>query len=932
MLVKKKITIFVIIALIFLAIVIIPLVYFLSTHEERTEQSLIKQFYIVRDTNPERAQLTLDTLLMYYPKNIIGLREKGYWYLNQGDTYHALLHYEKAHRLVPNDPVISLELAKLYIMIKKYDAAKPLLLSALQHITEDTDPAVKVQANEYLEKLAALSVPVENKPSTPPPSFAETQPAAIPSTAPAENKPSTPPSSLAETQPAAIPSAAPAENKPSTPPSSLAETQPAAIPSTAPAENKPSTPPPSLAETQPAAIPSTAPAENKPSTPLPSPAETKPAAIPSAPSNATGQANNEAILDGLMNQFYDLKKTNIPESWKLIQKIAHDHPNSLLVQKQAGHEANDQKNYSLAATYFKAAYDISKDPEMALDAGIAFSRTEQNDQAKTYLEIASKATDKNIASFAIASLNANPIVKAAAKELAKKEEAKTLDDLMSQFYDLKLTNNVQAWKLLQQIAAKYPHYLLAQQQAGYDAVEQKNYNLAASYFKAAYAISKDPQMALQAAYALSQIQQKHLAEHYFKIASMASDKQVASLAKLALAAGEAPLTNHLLKTYVAKTSKKTVPETTTSEAEQMLNQFYDLQKKNPEAAWKLVQKIADQYPRYLLAQKEAGYLALKHKDNKLSLKYFKNAYAVSLDPDMALQVGYIYNAMGDNPSAFIYFHYASLTTDEKKRLTAELAMTSLAGTQTKLLPKDYFFDYAFTPFYFSRFNLWVFPQVARVGKIISEPYDRRIYIKYTRTTDDKSSVSGQLSSIYDDDVAIDSVGVQTKFTPKIPLYFFAEIGKAKDLLYQHRPRWRTDFRAGLTYYQDWGDGLNYTLSPRFPMKPVGDMYGDLIYFTRYEDLILTARLRQGLRVFEFHSLKVDIYAKAFLVLDSQRIYYNNIFEVGPGIAVTPFNRYSMTARFEVLRGYYLPASSFPVNPYPPIYHNNNLEFDLYYSF
>lgn len=384
----------------------------------------------------------------------------------------------------------------------------------------------------------------------------------------------------------------------------------------------------------------------------------------------------------------------------------------------------------------------------------------------------------------------------------------------------------------------------------------------------------------------------------------------------------------------ASAPAKTAENKKMSERDIMLQAFYDnKKKKNSHKAWLAMNKLLCHYPNDLVALKEAGYYSLSEEKKELSVFYFERAYAVSHDPMIALQLGYILDGLNKKRLAYQYFDLATQTPDLKERLKAEISKTNLRGVQTQFLPEPYFANLLFYPFYQSRFKLLIYPLIARAGIMLNKTYDLSIYASYRRTSDDKSNGSGVLPQIYEDDAAISSLGIQIKPVPKIPILAFMEAGKAVDLVYKNRGRWRNDFRIGLLLYDDWGKEARYSFTPHFTFKPNIDVYGDLVYYSRYLNTIGTLRLRPGVEVFRYGSTSVNFYYKIFLGEDHSRLFFNNILETGPSIAFTPNERYNVTIRYESLHGYYLPASN-PAqrNPYSHTYHNNMLFLDTYVGF
>jgi len=373
------------------------------------------------------------------------------------------------------------------------------------------------------------------------------------------------------------------------------------------------------------------------------------------------------------------------------------------------------------------------------------------------------------------------------------------------------------------------------------------------------------------------------------------------------------------------------PVSTSDNHDTLFNRYYSLKKNHPQQAWKILQKILQKYPNDVNALKEAGYTTLNAKDKKNAYLYFKRAYDITQDPDLAMQLGYISVDLNQKKLAYHYFDLASDTKNEKNKVSAEISKTYLTGNLMKILPEPYYADIYYDPFYFSRFKMVVQPLVIKAGKVINEKYQFKIYLSYQRTTDNRSTVADQLPQIYDDNASITALGAQINPILDAPLTAFVEAGKAIDIVYQNRSRWRNDLRGGLAYYKNWGVEPTYDIHPVFSDHVIGDLYSDMIYFSRYRDIIGSVRLREGIRLFKYETSSIDVYMKGFLVWDTAHQYYNNIIEWGPGIAFTPSNRYNIVFHLEALQGHYIPAGTSPSpNPYNSNYHNNLVLLDCFF--
>lgn len=386
---------------------------------------------------------------------------------------------------------------------------------------------------------------------------------------------------------------------------------------------------------------------------------------------------------------------------------------------------------------------------------------------------------------------------------------------------------------------------------------------------------------------------------------------------------------------IVQAPKQILQPSTTQEYRLMTN-FYSLKASNKKEAWILIQHIINHYPNQVVALKEGAYLALELSHPKQAIAYFERAYAQTQAPSLALQLGYLY-AMETASTpitpysyrAYHYFNQATKTTDKPLQLKAEQALTNLAGYQTKALPPPYFSEFFFSPFSQSRFDLTVIPMLARAGIEQTGSWRAKEYVVFRRTQDNKSINAGQVPQIYEDNVQIIGLGGQVSPVSTIPFAAYAEIGKAYDLIPQNRNRWRDDVRGGFIYFNEWGNLPAYYNNLTGCCSYYGALYSDVTYFSRYHNNIIgTMKTHQGLHLLQYQSSLVNLYLSGRIIEDTNRDFFNNIAEIGPGIGFIPSNRYHLELRFEHINGVYLPVGN-QKNPYSKYYINNTVQLLFY---
>lgn len=368
----------------------------------------------------------------------------------------------------------------------------------------------------------------------------------------------------------------------------------------------------------------------------------------------------------------------------------------------------------------------------------------------------------------------------------------------------------------------------------------------------------------------------------------------------------------------------------------LLNRFYALKQQDKQAAWQLIQQIIELYPENSTALKEGAFLAINLGYRNEAISYLSRAYRLNAQAELAMQLAYLYTESGAPTNqttneylAYHYFNVAAHSKDRQLKNRAQNALTNLAGTQTKRLPAPYFSELFFDPLSQSRFGLTVRPLIARLGIEAHNRWHSKAYLVFRQTEDNKSINAGQLPQIYEDNARIIGVGAQVTPMPSIPIIAFIEAGKAYDLIYRNRNRWRNDLRGGLMYYNERGASPGYFDSLQFSMNYYATIYGDITYFSRYSNNIIgTLKTQQGIRLAQYHSSMLNLYVSGRIIEDTNRDFFNNIAEIGPGIGFIPSNRYSVELRFEHINGMYLPVGH-SNNPYGKYYENNTVFLYLY---
>lgn len=508
------------------------------------------------------------------------------------------------------------------------------------------------------------------------------------------------------------------------------------------------------------------------------------------------------------------------------------------------------------------------------------------------------------------------------------ELPKTEQTLLSYFYKLKTEEPLAAARFMRVLNVLMPDNPLVYEEQGYLALQKHEQQSALDNFLEAYRLRPSARLALQLAYLYYERKDNEDAADYFLIAATAKEADIHEPAVKGYSYLQA------LAVLEKNNTKSVLPpmsilSATAPRENILLDQFYALKKRNKQAAWSLIRRITAEFPNNLLALREAGYLAIELDKKVAAIDFFTHAYILKQTPELAMQLAYLYSLINQNYYAYQYFKLATESPDNELSLRAQNAMTNLVGLQTKALPEPYFAEIFFTPFTQSRFGLTVRPIIMRLGLELDNYFNTRAYLFVRQTDDNKSSNLGQIPQIYEDNVRILGTGVQATPIASIPLIAFVEAGGAYDLFYRNRARWRGDLRGGLMYYNEFGAKPAYFANLRIAADYYSTVYGDVTYFSRFNNNVIgTLKTHQGIHLLQYHSSIINFYLSGRILEDTNRDFFNNIGEIGPGIGIIPSNRFRLELRLEHINGVYLPAGG-SFNPYGKYYTNKVAQLLFY---
>ncbi len=171
------------------------------------------------------------------------------------------------------------------------------------------------------------------------------------------------------------------------------------------------------------------------------------------------------------------------------------------------------------------------------------------------------------------------------------------------------------------------------------------------------------------------------------------------------------------------------------------------------------------------------------------------------------------------------------------------------------------------------------------------------------TADTRSTGAGPAPTIISDNVLI--LGVGLRYRPSRFFWIDAQEGIGIDLIERSgMSTTRNDFRLVAT----GGTGIY----PEFrvhddlqaPLTLMADCFGSSGYYSRYENMITYLQGRLGLRAGEVSRMFLDVYLRGDAVFDTDGEFYNNLFEIGPGLRFTPDPEWGLFLMVEYRRGFY----------------------------
>ncbi len=339
------------------------------------------------------------------------------------------------------------------------------------------------------------------------------------------------------------------------------------------------------------------------------------------------------------------------------------------------------------------------------------------------------------------------------------------------------------------------------------------------------------------------------------------------------------------------------PDTSTSG---LMNRGFGLVNSDRSEAIKAFLRVTSRDSGNLLAQRQLGYLFLVERKDTAALSHFLSAERIQSSDTIRLQIAFVLSRLGRKAEAEELLAHLKYSSDPaiREQADAQLQGGASAAVPSKSWPRIYL-----ETFYDTRWKSTFINLNFQLGEYIDAGKRLGVYGVAALSTDTKSS-GGAVPTIISDNSFILGAGLRINAMRSL----FAEVqeGVAYHLIDPpSTSKVENDFRIVAVY----NDGMYapFELHPnvRSPLAPFFDCYGSAGYYVRYHNSIGYLQLRGGLRVFEVSKSVADAYAIGRLSMDTGHEFYNNIYEFGGGLRVTPNVNFGLHVVGEYAHGRYL---------------------------
>ena len=364
---------------------------------------------------------------------------------------------------------------------------------------------------------------------------------------------------------------------------------------------------------------------------------------------------------------------------------------------------------------------------------------------------------------------------------------------------------------------------------------------------------------------------------------------------------------------------------TTPEVYSLWEQYYKAESSNSIDAENLLKQIMQKTPNDPKLWKTWAYLEIKNNNNALALDYVNRSLQLNpADEQLQIQKAYLLNGAHKNNEALVIFKKLQNSSNPEIATQSKQAVVNLSGTS-----KQTFTDIYFSPSYEGRYDDLILPLKVRYGRYFAEENRGQIYAFGVINRDTRSK-GGARPEIIDQNSAI--IGLGVNYRPwEWPIYMYLEAGGSYDLINLNRKKFRESINVGLTGYQEWYWQHNQV--SHSPVKQQNqyfvETYGNAAAYSREDyNFITDLRLRNGWNFNRNDIGNIQAYLKLHTINDTNHKYYNNLAEIGPGLAWQPAGL-PLKLRVEQMYGKYVNGTPASVKGN---FDNTRFEVTFYRSF
>jgi tetratricopeptide (TPR) repeat protein len=304
-------------------------------------------------------------------------------------------------------------------------------------------------------------------------------------------------------------------------------------------------------------------------------------------------------------------------------------------------------------------------------------------------------------------------------------------------------------------------------------------------------------------------------------------------------------------------------------------------------------------------RRQLGYLYAADKRNRDAIAAFAAIQARNraTAPDL-LALGNLNALVGERDVALSSFraalNVATQTSDTATAKSARQSMTIVSqegGSEGNAA----FVEYYLSPFYQTRFQNVVSFGIARAGLTAKGWLHPSLYASL-RATRDTKSVGGLQPVLYADNTLLPAIGARIQPGGKW-FVLYAEAGAAYPLVNVNPRDWHRDLRAGVigTFANQRALSGNAN-----GLALITELYGDASWYDRFDrNLITYGQLRESLRIVQGRAGAIDLFGRAWGVVDSRDTFSNRVIEGGGGIAFHAGASHRVSLYADAVQGHYL---------------------------